>query len=152
MLRNDEMYRRIGCVDIAPLQHQAHLLEFEDSGGVCAQVSKAGTGPPELLFLLANLHLGGTPYRQFCRKLRPHQGIPPHTDSWIKERELGVRRFQVPVISHPDIKMRWPDDGVEVHLEPGYLYEVRVDRKHEVVNNVDAERIHIQIDQIDATI
>mgnify|MGYP001577012541 FL=1 len=55
-------------------------------------------------------------------------------------------------MSHPDIVMRWPDDEVEVHLAPGYLYEVRYDRLHEVVNTTASARIHLQIDQIGATI
>lgn len=48
--------------------------------------------------------------------------------------------------------MRWPDDGVEEYLEPGFLYEVRIDRTHEVVNEADVPRVHLQVDQVNATI
>jgi len=151
--RSTLICNRIKAVDIVPLQQVVHLLEFDDSGGVCAHVTKVGSvAPPEFHALVRSLGLGGQPHRQFCRKLLPHQGIDPHVDAWIKERGLELRRFQVPITSHPDIVMRWPDDGVEVHLEPGWLYEVDVTRMHEVVNNTDSERIHLQIDQIGATI
>ena len=81
-----------------------------------------------------------------------HSGIGLHIDTWIAERGLDVRRFQVPITTHPDIVMRWPDDGIEVHLEPGWVYEVRHDRIHEVVNDTDTDRIHIQVDQMGATV
>lgn len=99
--------------------------------------------------------LGGKPRRRFCRKLLARENIVPHIDEhiWIVKAGRDFRRFQVPVVTHPDIVMRWlaPDD-VEVHLEPGWVYEVRHDRMHEVVNPTDTDRIHIQIDQMGATI
>ncbi len=101
--------------------------------------------------MLNCLRLGGKTERVFFRKLPPYQGIAAHVDDWIPE-EADWRRFQVPLVSDPEIKMRWPDEGVETHLQPGFLYEVRFDRKHEVVHNADCSRIHMQIDQIDATI
>lgn len=153
MLRDNEAYRRIKPVDIASLQRVAHLLRFKDWGPPSGWLSDTNTvPPPEFDRVVSRLGLGGKVYRQFCRKLMPGEGIAPHIDDWIAERGLDIRRFQVPVITHPDIVMRWPDDGVEVHLEPGWLYEVRFDRMHEVVNRTDCERIHIQIDQMGATI
>lgn len=152
MLAEHEVYRRIKPVDISRVLSVIDKLEFSDSGGVCAWVTKQGSvAPPELVRLIGDLRIGGQVKRCFCRKLMPGQGIPPHVDDWIPE-ELSWRRFQIPLTSHPDIKMRWPDDGVEVHLEPGYLWEVRFDRTHEVVNNTDSSRIHLQIDQVNATI
>lgn len=145
-----EVCRRIKAVDIGPVLAVLDHLEFEDSGGKCAWVTKKGSvAPRELVDLVNGLGLGGTHKRMFCRKLMPQQGIAPHVDDWM---DPAWRRFHVPLTSHPDIRMRWPGDDVEVHLEPGYLYEVRVDREHDVVNETDAERIHIQIDQVNATI
>jgi len=89
--------------------------------------------------------------RMFLRKLMPGQNIEPHVDAWIPE-DQHWRRFQVPLQTHPSVMMRWPDDGVEEHLEVGWLYEVRFDRTHEVVNPSSIERIHIQVDQMGATI
>ena len=99
--------------------------------------------------MVLGLNLGGETHRVFLRKLENGQCIPPHIDSWVPK---GWSRFHIPLISHSDIKMRWPMDNIEVHLEPGYLYEVRVDRLHEVINPTNCERIHIQIDQINTTI
>lgn len=107
--------------------------------------------PAELKALIESLELGGRLGRAVLRRLDPGRGIPAHTDAWMPS-EANWRRFQVPLVSHPDIKMRWPDDGVEVHLQPGFLYEVRFDRTHEVVNPTDCARTHLQLDQIDATI
>ena len=109
------------------------------------------SSPPEVAQLLESLGLGGNMARCVFRRLDPHQGLLPHTDTWMPQ-ERDWRRFHVPLVSHPDIRMRWPDDGVEVYLEPGYLWEVCFKRKHEVVNPTDSSRTHIQIDQADATI
>lgn len=137
-------------MDILPVLADLDKLEFENSGGVCAWVTRKGSvAPKSLMDLVSSLNLGGTTQRLFCRKLMPHQNIDLHVDDhdWMKE----CRRFQIPLVSDPEIRMRWPDDDVDVYLEPGWLYEVRVDRPHEVINNADIERIHIQIDQRNAT-
>lgn len=152
MLQAHEVCRRIKPVDLGPVLDVLDSLEFADSGGKCALVTRAGSVAPEpLLALVRGLGLGGTFKRMFCRKLRPHQGIEAHVDDWMDE-EADWRRFHVPLVSHPEIVMRWPVDNIEVHLEPGYLFEVRFDRLHEVVNKTPFERVHIQIDQLGATI
>jgi hypothetical protein len=148
-----EVCRRIKPVLLQPLLAVLDALEFENSSGVCAWVTKQGSvAPREFIELVQGLGLGGHPHRQFCRLLPPRQGIPIHSDSWVLDRGLRLRRFQVPLVTDPRVIMRWPDDAVSMHLEAGWLYEVRFDRNHEVVNDSDTDRIHIQIDQIDATI
>jgi hypothetical protein len=109
--------------------------------------------PPVLRELVASidLTLGGDVARAILRRLPPRQSIPPHVDAWMPA-EADWRRFQLPLVTHPDVVMRWPKDGVEVHLEPGTLYEVRYDRTHEVVHGADVARVHLQIDQMDATL
>ena len=155
MLARHEVCRRIKPVDISPVSGLAGSLQFiyvnAGTGKYPCHVV-VGTGlPEEIKSFHEGLGLGGTLARLVLRKLMPGQSIPPHVDDWMpKERDW--RRFQVPITSHPEIKMRWPDDGVEEHLAPGWLYEVRFDRTHEVVNPTDCERIHLQIDQVDATI
>ena len=156
MLANTEVYRRVKPVDIAPVLAALPGLQFVRAGNMAGAPPALVTIPSVELpatvtRFVESLGLGGVPHRRFFRRLEPGQGIPRHTDSWIP---LGsnIQRFQVPVISHPDIVMRWPDDGVEAHLAPGFLYEVRYDRIHEVINMTASERIHLQIDQIGATI
>lgn len=97
------------------------------------------------------LELGGVTKRIVIRKLVPGQGMAPHVDRWMPGED-DWHRFQLPITSHPSIKMRWPDDGVEEHLAPGNLYEVRFDRLHEVVHPAPVDRIHVQIDQVGATV
>ncbi len=151
-LLEDEVFKKIKAVDIQPVLAIIDELKFIDSGGKCAWVTDPTSKAPEpLLQLVRELRLGGSYKRVFCRKLIAYQGILPHIDDWM-ETGINMRRFHVPLISHPAIKMRWPNDKVETYLEPGYLYEVRFDRLHEVVNETGAERIHIQVDQINATI
>lgn len=151
-LRDHECYRIIKPVDLGPTLRVIDKLEFADSGGVCAHVTKQGSvAPPELVRLMQSLGLGGKTERAFCRKLGPRMGIGPHVDAWMPG-EADWRRFQVPLVSDPSVIMRWPDDGQELYLAPGWLYEVRFDRTHEVVNGWDGERIHLQLDQVNATI
>ncbi len=160
MLGEEEVYRQIKPIDISPVLAIIDKLPFflanpggsrDDPKKMPCFVVLQRQFPKEVTELLDSLELGGELARAVIRKLAPHQGIPPHIDEWMPQ-EASWRRFQVPLISHPDIKMYWPDDGVEVHLEPGYLYEVRFDRLHSVVNPTDCVRTHLQIDQIDATI
>ena len=149
----DGCYKRLKSVDIAPTLSVLDQIEWHDTGGVCATVSTVGQiVPKEVAMLLRGLRLGGTNERWIFRKLKANQSIDPHTDDhdWMVGK--NIRRFQLPLVTHPDIIMRWPDDNVELHLEPGYLYEVNNKRTHEVINNTSCERIHIQIDQRDATI
>lgn len=152
MLLQHECYRRLRAVNIAPVLECISDLRFVDSGGKCALVTAPGSiAPQPMVWLLNGLRLGGTPKRVFCRKLLPGQGILPHVDDWMPD-DWQMRRFHVPLITDQSVIMRWPDDGQEVHLDAGWLWEVRVDRTHEVVNGWDGERIHIQIDQANATI
>ena len=155
-LQENEVYRLIKAVDLVPAHRVLDKLQFIAVGQSspdkyrCDVVLRSHF-PPELNALVDGLDLGGTTARAVLRKLGPRQSIPPHTDKWMPE-EADWRRFQVPLTSHPDIKMNWPEDGVSVHLQPGFLYEVRFDRTHEVIHPADCARIHLQIDQIDATI
>jgi hypothetical protein len=155
MLARHEVFRRIEPVDLSSVSGLVGSLPFvyvnHSNGKYPCHVVVAAAFPPEFRALVDGLGLGGTVGRMLLRKLLPGQNIPPHVDDWMP-KETDWRRFQVPITSHPDIKMRWPDDGVEEHLAPGWLYEVRFDRTHEVVNPTAFERIHLQIDQIDATI
>lgn len=153
-----EVYRKIKSVDLAPVLATLDQMQF-------VHVNQGGTTPeryacdvvlqdkftPELRRLIMALDLGGRQARAILRRLPPRQSIPVHVDKWMPE-EADWRRFQVPITSHPEIVMRWPADEVSIHLRPGWLYEVRFDRPHEVVHNVDCARIHLQIDQVDATI
>lgn len=150
------MFRAIKRVELGPVLAVLGRLQFVhvNQGNAAkypCDVVLAPDFPPQLHSLIEGLELGGERARAILRRLGPRQSIPPHVDAWMP-KEVAWRRFQVPITSHPEIRMRWPDDGVEVHLEPGWLYEVRFDRTHEVVNNADVERIHLQIDQVNATI
>lgn len=156
MLRADECWRAIKPVDIGPVLATLDRLTFIGVGGSSpdkyrCDVALPAHFPPELRALVAGLGLGGELARAVLRKLRPRQSIPPHVDRWMPQ-QANWRRFQLPLTSHPAIRMCWPDDGIEVHLEPGTLYEVRFDRLHEVVHGADCERIHLQVDQLNATI
>lgn len=150
-----DCYQVIKRVELGPVLSILDRLPFfhanQSSAKYPCYVLLKSQFPPELNQLVESLELGGHQARAMLRKLLPRQSIPPHVDDWMP-KEADWRRFQVPLVTHPDIKMRWPDDGIEVHLEPGFLYEVRFDRLHEVVNNTDCERVHLQIDQVAATI
>ena len=155
-LATNEVYRQIKPVDHLPALAVLPQLSYVSVGHSapgkykCDVVLKEKF-PPEVWALIDALELGGQLARVVIRRLAPRQHIPPHVDDWMPQ-EADWRRFQVPLVSHPAIRMRRPDDDVEVHLAAGWLYEVRFYRMHEVINEADCERIHLQIDQVDATI
>lgn len=150
-----EVCRLIKPVDIAPVLADIDRLQFihvnQSSGKYTCDVVLSSAFTARIHQFVESLGLGGRTARAMLRRLDPFQSIPPHVDDWMP-KELSWSRFQVPITSHPSIVMRWPDDDVSVHLEPGFLYQVRFDRTHQVDNNADCFRIHLQIDQIDATI
>lgn len=155
-LAPDECWRLVGPVDIGPVLPGLAALEWFRSGQSSAAIYAAdvvvqGGFSPELDAFLPVLQLGGKTARAILRRLGPRQSIPPHVDDWMP-KEKTWRRFQVPLVSDPSVVMRWPDDGQELWLEPGFVYEVRFDRTHEVVNGWDGSRIHLQVDQTGAEI
>ena len=158
-LRDDQMYQVVAQVDVAPIAAMLDRLQWV---GINGHIKGDPNRPPcsvvlydkfpaELRAFLDAVPLGGRLGRALLRRLDPGQHIPPHTDEWMPG-EMNWRRFQVPIATHPDVIMRWTGDAVSVHLEPGNVYEVRYDRVHEVVHGADVPRVHLQIDQIDATI
>jgi hypothetical protein len=156
VLRPDQCYQVCKPVDLQPVLSTWDRLQFihvnqGSPSKLPAMVVLRANFTPELNALIDSLGLGGRTARAILRKLAPRQSIPAHVDEWMPN-EVNWRRFQVPLISNPEIKMRWPVDDVEVYLAPGFLYEVRFDRLHEVVHPADVERTHLQIDQVDATI
>lgn len=153
-----ECVRVVKPVELGPVLASLDRMQFVhvNQGGAtpdryACDVVLGDKFTPELRALLVSLELGGMTARAILRRLPARQSIPPHVDAWMPA-ERDWRRFQVPLTSHPSITMRWPDDGVEMHLAPGFLYEVRFDRTHEVVHPADCTRVHLQIDQVDATI
>ncbi len=158
-MKQAECFRRIKPVDIRPILPLLDELPFfyANAGGTSPDkyecfVVLSGDFPQILHDMVSGLELGGRLGRSILRRLGPGVDIPPHTDTWMPDEEEDWKRFQIPLTSHPDIIMRWPDDNVSVHLEPGWLYEVRRDRTHEVNHNAGCQRIHLQIDQIGATV
>jgi hypothetical protein len=153
-LEQHEVYREIKTVDLSsvlPVLDRLQYTRAGQTGKYPCDVVVNHQLPREVWDLANALNLGGKVARLAIRKLAPQQNIPPHVDDWMPA-EADWRRFQLPLVTHWSVVMRWPDDGVSVHLEAGKLYEVRYDRTHEVVNGADIPRIHLQIDQIDATI
>jgi len=150
-----EVCRLIKSVDIAPVLRDLDRLQFvhvnQGGGKYPCDVVLSSSFTAGIHQFVESLELGGRTARAMLRRLEPRQSIPPHVDDWMP-KEMNWSRFQVPITSHPDIVMRWPEDGVSVHLEPGFLYQVRFDRTHQVDHNADCSRVHLQINQIDSTI
>lgn len=154
-----DVCRKIKAVDISSVLAALAYVRFvavnigsrNPAKSPCSVSMPGARLPHAIEDFVAGLELGGESRRILLRKLAPWQGMPVHVDQYLAS-EASWRRFQVPLVSHPHITMGWPDDGVEMHLAPGWLYEVRVDRPHEVAHRAGCERIHLQIDQIDATI
>lgn len=137
MLAND-LCRRVGPVDISAVLPLVGAVRFVDTGGTNGWVAH----PQWARDFAESLKPEGTVTFVCLRLLPPYQNIPPHIDSWRNTPNRG-KRFHVPLITHPNVKMRWPDDGVEVHLEAGVLYEVCYTRLHEVVHLAPVGRVHL---------
>jgi len=138
--------QKIRSVDISLALAGLSDTQFVDSGG-----TNGWTARPEWLQKFAEgLNLGGTIIYVWCRKLPAYQGIPPHVDISGHRADTG-RRFHIPIVTHPDVTMRWPDDGVEEHMEAGYVYEINYLKKHEIVHKANADRIHVVVNVKDST-
>lgn len=157
-LDETQCYKAIKRIDISDVRPVVEACDFPQirhrgnyEGDLICGIIRQSALPAAVVSFVDGLGLGGEVGRAVLRQLSAHQGIPRHTDAWMPG-EMNWRRFQVPMVTHPDIVMRWPDDDEEVHLEAGWLWEVRYDRPHEVINPTDRRRIHLQVDQISATI
>jgi hypothetical protein len=152
MLSPDEVFRMVRRVDLSSVLPHLEGAVFADTGGTNGwlMVGRDMVWADEFVRGLA---LGGTVLRTFVRKLPARQGIPPHIDPRLYRPELvREQRFHVPLVTHPAVRMRWPDAGVEAHLEAGCLYEVRYDVLHEVVHDADVDRVHVHVDVANAAV
>jgi hypothetical protein len=114
---------------------------FVDTGGSNGHIAE----PEWLAGFVSTLDLGRTLYA-VVRKLPAYQGIPAHVDEeWMNPVRNSGRRYHIPLVTHPLVTMRWPDDGEEHYLEAGWLYEVDYTRLHEIVHRAPIDRIHVQI-------
>lgn len=157
-LSGSQCYQIVKPVDVGPVLACLDRLAWygvpgdaRDPNKPPCSVALSASWPREIHDWITSLDLGGSPGRYIIRKLARGQNIPRHVDAWMPG-ELDWRRFQIPLVTEPGVVMVWPADGVAVHLEPGNLYEVRYDREHEVVHGGIGDRIHLQIDQVGATV
>jgi hypothetical protein len=136
--------RQVRPVDITVALAALPGTLFTDTGGTNGHIAQPGWLAP----FVESLQLGGHTAYAVVRKLPAGQGIPPHVD-----RGAGVeRRFHVPLLTHDHVTMRWPNERVEMHLEAGFLYEVRFDLLHEIVNVAPVDRVHVQVNTIGSTV
>jgi hypothetical protein len=134
-----ELCRKIRQVDIAPALAELPDTTFVDTGG-----SNGHIASPEWAKAFARSLELGEVHLVLVRKLPAGQGIPPHIDTVRGRANIG-RRYHVPLVTHPLVTMRWPEDGEEHHLEAGWLYEVDYTRLHEIVHRAPIDRIHVQV-------
>lgn len=133
-------------VDITLPLAMLKSLKFIDTGGTNGHIAR----PDWLDYYINTLKPEGNVTFACIRKLPPYQNIPPHIDSWRNRPNVG-KRFHVPLLTHPDVKMRWPNAGVEVHMEAGWLYEVCYTELHEVVHLAPVDRVHLHYNVEDKT-
>lgn len=150
MWKDGELWRDYGPTDIHPWLDLLPHFPFKPSKKPF-EVAWVDRFPhaEQARKLAEGLGLGGRTLRILYRRVKPHSHIWPH------EEELPnppYRRFHIPLVTDPRIYMRWPGEGKDLHLAEGRLWEVRYEVTHEVHNSTDIARIHVQIDQADATI
>jgi hypothetical protein len=133
-----ELCRKIREVNIDAVLRDLPSVEFIDSGG-----SNGHLAQPHWLRPFAESLALGRVNHAIVRKLPAFQGIPPHIDP-----QTGMnagRRYHIPLVTHPLVTMRWPDEGEEYHLEAGWLYEVDYTKLHEIVHRAPVDRVHVQV-------
>jgi len=139
----------LGTVDIDPfLGYLDQIAWMKDPSKYVVDCERVTAPLPEgscdvVLALFRQFDKTRNPKLWDLRKILPGGYITPHTDP---ELAKGEKRLHWPIISHPEIKMQWPDSDHAVHLEPGHVYELNVHRRHIVTNPTDVSRIHIMID------
>jgi hypothetical protein len=138
MLDHGDCYTKHRPVDISGILPLLADVKFEDTHGPNGWIAR----PEWMAEFIADLKPEGKVTFTLMRKLPAYQNLPPHIDSWGNVPNVG-RRLHVPLVTHPDIKMRWPDDGVEVHMEAGWLWEVNYLKLHEVQHLAPVDRIHL---------
>lgn len=143
IVENKGCYRKIKPVDISGILPLLPEVQFEDM-----RVDGWIARPDWLADFIAALEPEGKVTFTLIRKLPPFQNLPPHKDSWGNMPNTGGR-FHVPLLTHPDVKMRWPEDDVEVHLEAGWLYEVNYLKLHEVQHRAPVDRVHLHFNVAD---
>jgi hypothetical protein len=121
-------------------------VTFRDSGGTNGWIAESL--PKWVEPFLSPLPLQGHITKITLRKLPAGQGIPPHIDPILNcHPRVTEHRYHVPLVTHEAVTMRWPDDGVAVHLAAGCLYEVNHNGKiHEVCHLAPVDRVHLCID------
>ena len=118
--------------------------EYKNSyslGCLRAEIHAASQEQMAAIYKLANSY--GPSSRGDLRKVPPNGAITPHRDMNVGKDE---RRIHWPLVSHPDIKMIWPEEGVELHLVPGQVYEVNPHQLHTIVNPTSVDRVHLVLD------
>lgn len=133
----EPLCRKIRPVDINLALALLPNTHFIDTGGTNGWIAY----PEWLPSFVESLQLEELVTYSVCRKLPAWQGIPPHVD----HGRDGDRRYHVPLVTHPSVIMRWPEEDVSVHLEAGFLYEVCFSELHEIVHRAPVDRIHVQV-------
>lgn len=141
-------YHCLGPVDTTLALSVLPTLTFVDTGGSNGHLA---TDHSVFTAFVKTLPLRGVIKNVQVRKLVAGIGIPPHVDPpAYASPQVREHRYHVPLVTHPAVTMRWPDDHDEVHLEAGQLYEVYIhDRVHEVVQQAPIDRIHLVIDTVE---
>lgn len=79
-------------------------------------------------------------------KLEAGRKISEHIDKFNGVNGGAVKRYHLPIITHPDIAFYV--NHTRYYLEPGQLYTIDVSQFHAVENNSDVDRIHLVFDVV----
>ena len=80
-------------------------------------------------------------------RLAPHSTVKEHTDPTLGlEVEKSVIRLTIPILNND--KMVFNLNKTPVNMKPGECWYLDLTKPHEVINNVNEERINLTIDMI----
>lgn len=80
-------------------------------------------------------------------RLAPHSTVKEHTDPTLGlEVEKSVIRLTIPILNNDNMVFNL--NKTPVNMKPGECWYLDLTKPHEVLNNVDEERINLTIDMI----
>ncbi|TAL13927.1 hypothetical protein EPN95_04540 [Patescibacteria group bacterium] len=69
--------------------------------------------------------------------------ILPHRDDFGEVVRNKSYHCHIPIITHPDAIMGYPDKGIELHMKAGHLYSIDETERHYVKNPSKMDRVHL---------
>lgn len=69
--------------------------------------------------------------------------IKPHRDDFGEEVRSRSVHCHIPLTTHPDVIMGFPEHDIEAHMKAGHVYSMDETQVHYVKNPTETRRVHL---------